>query len=44
VVEEIFLFFCELVGEGELFLFKVVGDLMIDVVICDGDWVVVCCE
>jgi repressor LexA len=31
----------QLVGEGELFLLKVVGDSMIDAAICDGDWVVV---
>jgi len=31
----------DLVGEGELFLLKVVGDSMIDAAICDGDWVVV---
>ena len=31
----------QLVGEGELFLLKVVGDSMVDAAICDGDWVVV---
>ena len=31
----------EIVGEGALFLLKVVGDSMIDAAICDGDWVVV---
>ncbi len=31
----------ELVGHGQLFLLKVVGDSMIDAAICDGDWVVV---
>jgi repressor LexA len=31
----------ELVGTGELFMLKVVGDSMIDAAICDGDWVVV---
>lgn len=31
----------DLVGEGELFMLKVVGDSMIDAAICDGDWVVV---
>ena len=30
-----------LVGKGELFMLKVVGDSMIDAAICDGDWVVV---
>ncbi len=31
----------DLVGSGELFMLKVVGDSMIDAAICDGDWVVV---
>ena len=31
----------ELVGEGQLFLLRVVGDSMIDAAICDGDWVAV---
>lgn len=31
----------DLVGDGDLFLLKVVGDSMIDAAICDGDWVVV---
>jgi repressor LexA len=31
----------QLVGEGTLFLLKVVGDSMIDAGIADGDWVVV---
>ena len=31
----------QIVGEGNLFLLKVVGDSMIDAAICDGDWVVV---
>lgn len=31
----------DLVGDGELFMLKVVGDSMIDAAICDGDWVVV---
>jgi repressor LexA len=30
-----------LVGKGDLFLLKVVGESMIDAAICDGDWVVV---
>ena len=30
-----------LVGDGTLFLLKVVGDSMIDAAISDGDWVVV---
>jgi repressor LexA len=29
------------VGQGDLFLLKVVGESMIDAAICDGDWVVV---
>ena len=40
-VEEIFPLPRDLVGEGELFMLKVVGDSMIDAAICDGDWVVV---
>lgn len=31
----------DLVGSGELFMLKVVGDSMVDAAICDGDWVVV---
>ena len=30
----------QLVGNGDLFMLKVVGDSMIDAAICDGDWVV----
>ena len=41
VVEEVFPLPRELVGEGTLFLLKVVGDSMIDAAIADGDWVVV---
>lgn len=41
VVEDVFPLPRQLVGEGELFLLKVVGDSMIDAAICDGDWVVV---
>ena len=40
-VEEVFPLPRDLVGDGELFLLKVVGDSMIDAAICDGDWVVV---
>jgi repressor LexA len=40
-IEAVFPLPRELVGEGELFLLKVVGDSMIDAAICDGDWVVV---
>lgn len=31
----------ELVGHGDLFMLRVVGDSMVDAAICDGDWVVV---
>jgi repressor LexA len=31
----------QLVGSGELFMLKVVGDSMVDAAICDGDFVVV---
>ncbi|MCK0114156.1 transcriptional repressor LexA [Ornithinimicrobium sp. F0845] len=40
-VEDIFPLPRQIVGDGELFLLKVVGDSMIDAAICDGDWVVV---
>lgn len=40
-VEDVFPLPRELVGEGELFLLKVVGESMIDAAICDGDWVVI---
>ena len=40
-VEDVFPLPRQIVGEGELFLLKVVGDSMIDAAICDGDWVVV---
>ncbi|HWL37670.1 MAG TPA: transcriptional repressor LexA [Frankiaceae bacterium] len=40
-VEDVFPLPRELVGEGTLFLLKVVGDSMIDAAIADGDWVVV---
>ena len=41
VVEDVFPLPRQLVGDGELFLLKVIGDSMIDAAICDGDWVVV---
>jgi repressor LexA len=41
VVEDVFPLPRRLVGEGQLFLLKVVGDSMIEAAICDGDWVVV---
>jgi len=31
----------QLVGKGDLFMLRVVGDSMVDAAICDGDWVVV---
>ena len=40
-VEELFPLPASLVGEGELFMLKVVGDSMIDAAICDGDYVVI---
>lgn len=40
-VEAVFPLPRDLVGSGELFMLKVVGDSMIDAAICDGDWVVV---
>jgi repressor LexA len=40
-VEDVFPLPRELVGEGTLFMLKVVGDSMLEAAICDGDWVVV---
>ena len=40
-VEEVFPLPASLVGEGDLFMLKVVGDSMIDAAICDGDYVVI---
>lgn len=40
-VEDVFPLPRELVGEGSLFLLKVVGQSMVDAAICDNDWVVV---
>ena len=40
-VEDVFPLPKSLVGEGELFMLKVIGDSMIDAAICDGDFVVV---
>src|SRR5690242_6378482 len=40
-VEDVFPLPRELVGEGSLFLLRVVGQSMVDAAICDGDWVVV---
>lgn len=41
VVEDVFPLPRQLVGDGDLFLLKVVGDSMVEAAICDGDWVVV---
>jgi len=40
-VEDTFALPRDLVGQGELFMLKVVGDSMVDAAICDGDWVVI---
>ena len=40
-VEEVFPLPASLVGEGDFFMLKVVGDSMIDAAICDGDFVVI---
>jgi repressor LexA len=40
-IEDIFPLPRQLVGEGTLFLLKVVGDSMINAAIADGDWVVI---
>ncbi|WP_226921579.1 transcriptional repressor LexA [Georgenia subflava] len=40
-VEDVFPLPRQLVGDGELFLLRVVGESMVDAAICDGDWVVV---
>lgn len=40
-IEDVFPLPRELVGEGSLFLLRVVGESMIDAAITDGDWVVV---
>ncbi|MHB1614641.1 MAG: transcriptional repressor LexA [Actinomycetes bacterium] len=40
-VDDIFPLPRQLVGDGELFLLRVVGESMVDAAICDGDWVVV---
>jgi repressor LexA len=41
MIEDVFPLPKSVVGDGSLFLLKVVGDSMIDVAISDGDWVVV---
>lgn len=40
-VEDIFPLPRQIVGDGDLFLLRVVGDSMLEAAICDGDWVVV---
>ena len=40
-VDDVFPLPREHVGEGNVFLLRVVGDSMVDAAICDGDWVVV---
>ncbi|MDI3314438.1 MAG: transcriptional repressor LexA [Mycobacterium sp.] len=40
-IEDVFPLPRGLVGQGTLFLLRVVGDSMVDAAICDGDWVVV---
>jgi repressor LexA len=40
-IEDIFPLPKQIVGDGTLFLLKVVGDSMINAAIADGDWVVV---
>jgi repressor LexA len=41
MIEDVFPLPKSLVGEGTLFMLKVVGDSMVDAAITDGDWVVV---
>lgn len=41
MIEDVFPLPKTLVGDGQLFLLRVVGDSMIDAAISDGDWVVV---
>lgn len=40
-IEDVFPLPRQIVGSGQLFLLKIVGDSMVDAAICDGDWVVV---
>ena len=40
-IDEVFPLPRQLVGKGNLFMLKVVGESMIDAAICDGDWIVV---
>jgi repressor LexA len=41
LVEEVFPLPSQLIGTGEHFMLRVVGESMVDAAICDGDWVVV---
>ncbi|MEK6649190.1 MAG: transcriptional repressor LexA [Actinomycetota bacterium] len=41
VIEETFPLPESIVGQGDLFMLKVIGDSMIDAAICDGDYVVI---
>ncbi len=41
LVEEVFPLPAQLIGAGEHFVLRVVGESMIEAAICDGDWVVV---
>ena len=40
-IEDVFPLPQQVVGDGQLFMLKVVGESMLDAAICDGDWVVV---
>lgn len=40
-IDEVFPLPRQLVGKGDLFMLKVVGESMIEAAICDGDWVVI---
>ncbi|HTW21647.1 MAG TPA: transcriptional repressor LexA [Mycobacteriales bacterium] len=40
-IEDVFALPRQIVGDGELFLLRVIGESMIDAAITDGDWVVV---
>ena len=40
-IEDVFAMPRQLVGDGELFLLRVVGDSMVEAAICNGDYVVV---
>lgn len=40
-IEDVFPMPRQLVGDGDLFMLKVVGDSMVGAAICDGDWVVI---